>query len=85
MEGTISHLFLRCTYFTSMCHLIRDWLGFSSVELASLAYHFLQFSVIGGFQRSIRPFMHLIWLPCVWTIWKEMNNRIFNNKEVHVP
>jgi len=40
MEETIGHLFLSCNYFTSMWHLIRDWLGVSSVELATLLSQF---------------------------------------------
>jgi len=28
-----------------------------------------------------RSFMHIIWFACVWVIWYERNDQIFNNKE----
>jgi len=29
--------------------------------------------------RQTHPFLKLIWFSCVWTIWKERNNPIFNH------
>jgi len=84
MKETIDCLFLRCNYFGNMWHLILDWLGFSSVKPDTLADQFLQFSQTCGFQRSIRRFIYLMWFSCVWTIWKEKNNIIFDNKEVQL-
>jgi len=31
-------------------------------------------------QKLDTLFVILIWCACTWVIWKEMNNRIFNNK-----
>jgi len=35
------------------------------------------------FSRGFKPqrsFLKLIWLCCVWVLWNEKNNRLFNNK-----
>jgi hypothetical protein len=45
-----------------------------------LGEHFHQFSHFSGLPQSTYHFLKLIWLACVWIIWKEMNNRVFNNK-----
>jgi hypothetical protein len=28
--------------------------------------------------------MKLLWLACVWVIWKERNNRVFNQKDLDI-
>jgi len=55
---------VRC-FFYCTCH--------GSVSLSS-------FWKLGGFTAIYIPFLKVIWHACVWVIWKERNNRIFNNK-----
>jgi len=40
--------------------------------------HLLQFCHMAGFPRSSHLFFWIIWLACVWVIWKERNNQVFN-------
>jgi len=45
-----------------------------------LSDHFLQFGQLGGSSRCLWSTLILIWLLCIWVLWKEHNNNIFNNK-----
>jgi len=73
------HLFINCTFFRSLWQHVRFWLCFSSVDHNVPSTHFSQFPNYLGGRRSCRSFLQLMWLLCVWLIWKERNNRIFNN------
>ena len=46
--------------------------------------HFNQFSLIIGASKVRRSVLQVIWFATVWEIWKERNNRIFNNKQSSV-
>jgi len=59
---------------------LRKWLSFSSVDTYRVQNHYVQFGQLCGFPRHSHLFLKLIWFACVWTIWKENNNRTFNNK-----
>ncbi|GAU21589.1 hypothetical protein TSUD_131730 [Trifolium subterraneum] len=78
------HLFISCSTFGSLWMSVRSWLGVSSADPLDLADHFRQFTFIAGGVRTRRAFLQLIWLICVWTIWKERNNRLFRNSEQSV-
>jgi len=58
---------------------VRLWLGFTGVDHNILSSHFIHFTNYLGGRRNCRSFLQLLWLLCVWLIWKERNNRIFNN------
>ncbi|AET03719.2 hypothetical protein MTR_8g074940 [Medicago truncatula] len=58
----------------------RMWLGISAVILAHVQDHFNQFSVSGGIAKTRRSISQVIWFATVWEIWKERNNRHFNDK-----
>ena len=73
------HLLLHCDTFGSLWQQVRLWLGVSGVDHQSLSAHFFQFTNYLGGLRTRRSFLQLFWLLCVWLIWKERNNRIFNN------
>jgi len=45
----------------------------------SLRAHFFQFTNYLGGLRARRSFLQLLWLLCVWLVWNERNNRLFNN------
>ena len=50
----------------------------------NLIDHFSQFIHYTGSSKSRRSFLQLLWLLCVWLIWGERNNRIFNNVETPI-
>jgi hypothetical protein len=79
-EENACHLFLGCTTFGSIWYRLLHWLGINFVAPEVLGEHFHQFSHFSGLPQSTYHFLKLIWLVCVWIIWKEMNNRVFNNK-----
>lgn len=76
-----NHLFLGCHYFGCIWYLVRNWVYISSVDPFCVLEHFVQFGQSGGYSKYRRSLMQLIWLSCVWVIWKEKNNRILNHKE----
>nr|ABD33378.1 hypothetical protein MtrDRAFT_AC157504g8v2 [Medicago truncatula] len=39
----------------------------------------MQFIHMVGLRRFSFLFLRIIWFASVWVIWKEMNNRVFNN------
>ena len=38
-----------------------------------------QFINMSGLHRSTHMFFRIIWFTFVWVLWKEMNDRVFNN------
>lgn len=72
------HLFLGCDIFVSVWSLVLQWMRLSFVAPAIVCDHLLQFSHRAGFPKSSHSFFKIIWLACVWVIWKEMNNQVFN-------
>jgi len=76
---SMQHLFIDCNFFGSLWHHVRLWLGFTVVDHNVLSSHFIHFTNYLCGRRSYRSFLQLLWLMCVWLIWKEHNNRIFNN------
>ena len=57
-------------------------ISFAAPEV--LRAHFLQFGHLAGLPRFTYSFLKLIWLACVWVIWKERNNHIFNQKTLEL-
>ena len=78
---TTDHLFLNCNYFGSLWNLVRDLLGFLSVDPRSITEHFVQYAHLTGGSKMRHSFMHLISFNFVWVIWNERNDRIFIHKE----
>jgi len=76
---TADHLFLRCDLFGSVWGLVCQWLGVSHVSPSSIPEHFLQFVHLAGLPHATNCYLKVIWLGCVWALWKERNNCIFNN------
>lgn len=69
-DETTNHLFLHCDIFGSIWHQVRFWLSFSGGDHQSLDAHFLHFTNYLGGMKTRRSFLQLIWLLCVWLIWK---------------
>jgi len=80
-DETASHLFLHCEVFGSLWYHIRSWIGVSGVDTHNISEHFFQFTHYTGHIKARRSFLQFLWLLCVWLIWSEGNNRIFNNLE----
>jgi hypothetical protein len=77
---TAQHLFFRCGTFGVLWHHVYRWLGivFISPDLVRDNLH--QFGNLAGLPRYTHSFLQVIWHACVWLIWEERNNRIFNHK-----
>jgi hypothetical protein len=81
---TSSHLFLHCDFFGSVWNFTLKWLGIFSVMAPEVSSHFNQFSFIGGASKSKQYILQAIWFATVWEIWKERNNRVFNDKKCSI-
>jgi len=76
---TATHLFLGCRISTSVWYHVLNWLGTLSVAPGVLRDHCIQFSNMAGIPRTIHKYFKVVRFAFVWIIWKERNNRIFNN------
>lgn len=76
---TVDHLFIQCTSFGRVWYLVCHWLGIPCVFQGSVTQHFIQFTNLAGMARGSHDYLKIIWLACVWAIWKERNNCVFNN------
>jgi len=74
-----SHLFIHYDIFGTLWHLIRSWIVMSGVDPLNIDDHFLQFTHSTGHSKARQSFLQLIWLLCVWLVWNERNNRLYNN------
>lgn len=70
------HLFLSCSIFRELWPLVRAWIGVFGDDPLDIRDHFHQFIYLSGGSAI----MQLLWLLCVWVIWSERNNRLFQNK-----
>jgi len=80
LQETATHLFLNCDTFCNMWVSVSHWLNIHFVAPEVLRAHLLQFGHLEGLPRFTYSFLKLIWLACVWVIWREMNNHVFNQK-----
>ena len=77
---TANHLLFRWDPFSSVWFVVLQWLGLSFVALGGCRDHFTHFGHLTGLPRSSYSFLQLIWMACVWVIWKERNNKVFHQK-----
>jgi len=47
-----NHLFLTCNIFSSLWHLVRNWLHFSSVDPFGISNHFLHFAYSASVSKA---------------------------------
>ena len=80
LEESANHLFLGCTTLCNVWYHLFHWLDITFVPPEGLDEHFLQFGHLSGLPRSTYPYLKLIWFACVCFMWKEMNNKLFNQK-----
>ncbi|XP_024632198.1 uncharacterized protein [Medicago truncatula] len=76
---TARHLFLECNVLSSIWPSVLHWLGSSAVLPGELRHHLNQFIHMAGLPRFTHIHLKIISFASVWVIWKEGNNRIFNN------
>lgn len=76
---TADHLFIGCDLFTSAWNLVSHWLGVPCVFPGSVTNHYFQFIHLAGLSRPFHFYLKVIWLACIWAIWKERNNYVFKN------
>jgi len=60
--------------FIMATHQVLDW----CVWCRPSQYHYTCHS------KARQSFLRLIWLLCVWLLWNERNNRLFNNIETPI-
>jgi hypothetical protein len=73
------HLFLHCTMAGNLWALICNWLGIYFVHPGELRQHCFQFTKMAGMPFCTQLYFRVIWFATVWVIWKERNNRVFQN------
>jgi len=59
------------------------WLGLYSVTPFDLNDHHVQFCHMAGLPACTHSYLKGIWHACVWVIWKDRNDRIFQNQITH--
>jgi len=77
---TVDHLFLHCSLFGTIFFVV----DFSTAVPLHVSDHFTQLCVGGGGPQVQQTILNVIWFAIVWEIWKERNNRIFNDKECSI-
>jgi hypothetical protein len=76
---TAFHLFLYCDISSGLWADVRLWLGIYAVYPGDIRLHYEQFTKMAGMPRCSHMFLTIIWFATVWVIWKERNNRVFQN------
>ena len=80
VQESTCHLFFRCTIFGGVWHMVYQWLDISFIPPNSVFDHLHQFGHMAGLPRYTHSFFRVIWHACVWSVWKERNNKIFKDK-----
>jgi len=75
------HLFFGFSFFDTLWYFVRQWISFSSVDSFLVSDHFIQFGQSTNNSKLWRPFMQPVLFTVIWAIWKEINNRLFKDKE----
>jgi len=74
-----THLFLECGIPTTVWLQVQNWVGISTVFPSQMREHFTQFTLMAGMPRSSHSVFKVIWFAYVLVLWKDRNNRFFNN------
>lgn len=77
---TPTHLFLHCEVSSLIWRRILNWLEINFITPNDLFVQFECWTNEVVSRRHRKGFL-LIWHATIWSIWKERNDRIFNNKE----
>jgi len=79
VSETVEHLFFNCAFSSRLWTDTRMWLGIYDVSPGNPRNHFQQFTKMAGMPRTSYLYLKIIWCAAVWVIWKERNNRVFQN------
>ena len=79
-EENVNHSFMVCNHFRSIWSLVLQQLGICLACPNDLADYFIHTVELGGHSKNVRSFLQLIWLACVWVIWKKRICCIFQHK-----
>jgi len=71
------HFFFNCDFYDRLWNYTSGWLGFILAPQGNLFNHLLQF---GGLRGFFHLTFNFIWISVLYTIWKDMNEKIFNQK-----
>jgi hypothetical protein len=80
MTETANHLFLECGTSLTLWYSVCSWLGLYFVQPFELRDHHNHFCYMAGLPRCTHAFLQSVWYSCVWVIWKNRNNCIFQNE-----
>jgi len=80
---TARHLFLECGTSSTLWSYVSTWLSLYLVTPYELRDHHIQFCYMAGLLRCTHSYLKGIWYACVWVIWKDRNDRIFQNQITH--
>jgi len=83
-DESSTNLFLHCDVFGLLWLHIRSWIGVYGANSQNISEHFHQFIHYTGHSKARRSFLQLLWLICVWLVWNERNNSLFNNIETPI-
>lgn len=80
---TARHLFLSCGTSSTLWSYVFTWLSLHTIIPYDLRDHHFQFCYMAGLPRSTHSYLQGIWYACVWVIWKDRNEHIFQNEASH--
>ena len=72
-------LSIHCSFAGTLWALVSNWLSISFVHPSELRHHFIQFTKMAGMPTYSQLYFRIIWFATDWVIWKDRNNRIFQN------
>lgn len=78
-DETANHLFLHCNVVSRVWLKVLCWLQLIMVTPPNLFLHLNCWTNAAYSRKSRRGFL-LIWHAVIWVIWKERNDRIFNDR-----
>ncbi|XP_058761871.1 uncharacterized protein LOC131635274 [Vicia villosa] len=80
-EENIAHIFFECPAAIVVWNEVYRWLGFWYVSHNSAVQNFMQFAGMSCGGRVNKERLMVIWFACIWTIWKQRNDKVFKTSE----
>jgi hypothetical protein len=75
---TPGHLFLHCSFASTVWYALNRWLGVMVVLPADAVMSYCVLVGSGG-NKKVRRGYSIVWLAYVWILWRVRNDRVFNN------
>jgi hypothetical protein len=83
-QETVVHLLSQCRFTKRLWGMMRDWLGLPHLQIGEWAADIAIDEWWMMMARNSKAMASMTMLVC-WTIWKERNARVFNNKSAPPP